>query len=107
MKRQVFLTASAAMIVLSACSNPVEDAKRRLEIVRKNGGSLDDICRESKNVAEAYLQAGDAEEYGHAERRASISCLSARLGVDSRPASEGGPGNIEADNLEAAAPANE
>lgn len=73
-----------AIFALAACSNPVADAKRRLDIVEQTGGSLDDICREKKNVAEAYLQAGDSEEYRHAKNRASISCLSARLKVDDR-----------------------
>lgn len=68
-----------ALASLSACSDPVKEAKRELEIVESTGGSKDEVCAASRKVADAYLKAHEAKEYEVARLSADIRCMNAQL----------------------------
>ena len=63
---------------LVSCSDPVADAKQRLQIVEKNGSSAD-ICKAQQAVADAQLQAKNEADYPLAKVTADIACNRARL----------------------------
>jgi hypothetical protein len=72
-----------ALCALCACDNPVKDAKRELEIIRKTG-TRDEICTASRRVADAYLKQQDENAYAMARIDADIACQDAlmdRMGI--------------------------
>jgi hypothetical protein len=73
------LMASGLLVALIGCSDPVRDAERELEIIEEAGGSKAEICAAERNVADAHLKAGNAQEYRTADLYADITCLNARL----------------------------
>lgn len=76
-----------ALVGLSACSDPVKDAKRELEIIESTGGASADVCAAKRKLADAYLKAQDSKEYEAARLSADIQCmntqLNRRLGISS------------------------
>lgn len=67
----------AMSAAFAGCSDPVEDARRELEIVESSGGSTTDICVAQEKVADALLKAHEAKAYEEAKARAAVTCLNA------------------------------
>lgn len=65
--------------MLAACSDPVKDAERELQIIMDTGGSQQDQCRARQKIAEAYLKAQDTKGYQEAKIHAEGACLGAQL----------------------------
>lgn len=83
-------------MILTGCSDPVADAKQRLEIVEKSGGSLAEICKAQQAVADAQLQAKNEADYPLAKITANLACNRAKLD----DAYGSGDAALMADNLE-------
>ena len=65
-------------LILGGCSNPVKDAKDRYEIVQRTGDKQE-ICAKSRELAEAYLNNKNEEDYKSQKLTAAIECQSADL----------------------------
>ena len=91
------LALTTLLAVLGGCSDPVADAKRRLEIVEKSGGSSADKCKAQQAVADAQLQAKNEADYPLAKITADVTCNGARLDA----AYGTGDAALMADKLEA------
>jgi len=104
--RQVIPWLSVPFLViasLSGCSDRVKDEQERLEMVRK-GGSVEEVCRQSRKVADAALAAKD-EQYDVLDSTADIDCMTAELNPGSSydQATNSSATPIEADNMDAMA----
>lgn len=65
---------------LSACTDKVAEAERRLELVKKSNGSADDICNAAREVERAYVEDKDrAADYPLKKVEACIACNSAAI----------------------------
>lgn len=91
------LALTTVLVVLCGCSDPVADAKRRLEIVKQSGGSSADICKAQQAVADAQLQAKNEADYPLAKVTADVACNRARLDAAYGPSDAA----LMADKLEA------
>lgn len=88
-----------SIFALYACSNPVADAEKRYEIVKKNGRA-DDICAQGRAVSQAYLEAKDEEGYNQRKVATDIECSYARLQEsDGIYRIDGKDVKIDADNI--------
>lgn len=68
------------IIALGACADPVADAEKELAMVEQSQGSKADLCRAKKKVADAYLEAQQAEKYKTAKVAAEVECYLAQQG---------------------------
>ncbi len=66
----------ATAVAVGGCSDPVEKAKDRLEIVERHG-SLREQCAAKRDLQDAYLDAGRESEYSTAKLYADITCMNA------------------------------
>lgn len=73
--------------LVAGCSNPARDAEERYEIVKRTGTN-GEICAASREVLEAYLQAGDEKNYQWWHTLSGVDCQLAQLaGANAYPAS--------------------
>jgi hypothetical protein len=100
MRRLMFVPA----ILIAGCTSATDQAEREYAIVNKSGDASE-VCRKGRDVAEAYLQAGDADRYNARKVEVSIDCqgrtLDEQAGIFRMP--DGSSQHIEADNMEALA----
>lgn len=84
--------------MLTSCGEPskTEAAEKRLEMVQRVG-TLGEACEAAKAVSNAYLEAGDEEEYKFAHVSAAVKCQSADLIGTHLPAEEKRRKQVEAD----------
>ena len=66
-------------LALSACADPVADARKEADIVQQTGGSNREICEAERRYAEALLKAHDRKLYREAKLIAEGYCLSADI----------------------------
>lgn len=66
------------LIALGSCSNPIDDARAKLDIAQKSGDKVE-ICRRANALADAYMDAKDQDGYLQAHNEAQIYCLSEKL----------------------------
>lgn len=66
----------ATAVVVGGCSDPVEKAEKRLEIVARHG-SARDVCAAKRELQDAYLSAGREQEYSKAKLSADVHCMNA------------------------------
>jgi len=71
--------------LLGGCETAAQKAERRYEIVEKSGDHRAQ-CEEAGKVAEAYLDAGDQQNYESWKSRRNIYCQ--RVQLDEHDASE-------------------
>jgi hypothetical protein len=64
--------------LVAGCSNPARDAEERYEIVKRTGTN-GEICAASREVLEAYLQAGDEKNYQWWHTLSGVDCQLAEL----------------------------
>lgn len=74
-----YILALSALALASCGESPIERAERRLATIEKAGGSSAEICQAKRDVAEAYLEDGDAGEYEREKLYADIACTKADL----------------------------
>lgn len=66
-------------LIAAGCGNPIADAERELAMIEKAHGSKDEICAAKRKVAEAYLKAGDQNQYEQARLDAAMACNAAQI----------------------------
>jgi hypothetical protein len=66
------------VLLLTACSNPAEDAERRYALVAHEG-TADEKCQAARSVESEYLKALDREKYRGWHVRALLDCNRAAL----------------------------
>jgi predicted small metal-binding protein len=66
--------------VVFGCSSPVSNAKDKYEIVKRTGDKRE-ICRKSRELAEALLAAKEEEEYRIQKLQSQIDCAAADLEI--------------------------
>jgi hypothetical protein len=69
-------------ILLAACTGPASDAKaaeRQYEMIKRNGGSKQEICEASRRVADAWLKAENENKYKFASITRDLDCNAALL----------------------------
>ncbi len=93
----------AVMISLNSCSNPITEEQDRLDMVKKSG-SVEEVCRQSRKVADAALATKD-ERYSELHTFADIDCMTAEQnpGASYDQATNASATLIEADNMDAIA----
>jgi hypothetical protein len=74
-----FVLAFSCILLASCGESQIEHAERRLATIEKAGGSKAEICSAKRDVAEAYLEGGDAKEYEREKLYADIACTGAHL----------------------------
>jgi hypothetical protein len=74
------LAAMLASLLLAACTNEAAEAEKRYQIVKRNGLSTrGEVCKAGREVADAYLRAGDEKEYSSWHLRSGIECQLSEL----------------------------
>lgn len=71
------------LLLVAGCDRPsvsaAHDAEARLQMIKANGGSADEICKASQAVADAWLHALDQDRYRLAKLEAATACNEAEL----------------------------
>lgn len=81
-------------IFVAGCANPAKEAEERYEMVKRSGTN-GEICDASREVVEAYLDAGDDKNYQWWHTLSGIDCQTAQLaGANAYPTSRSSPGDI-------------
>jgi hypothetical protein len=70
---QIRLVLVCCVATVAGCSNEADHAKSRYEIAKRSG-DLREICKQSRELAQAYLNLEDEPEYKLARLDAEIDC---------------------------------
>lgn len=90
------------LILLAGCTSEAERAEQQVSLIENSGGSGNDLCEAKKKVADAYLNANDAEHYKTAKLYADTTCSLAQLDPEYGMMGEKAH-TIEPDNMDAIA----
>lgn len=76
--RTALVTAGLGALLLTACNSEGEKAEERFEIVQENVMAGGDVCGAARQVAGAYLDDGDDENYRKWLKKAEYHCVTER-----------------------------
>lgn len=79
MKVRGWLIVMIGGLMVVGCSDPLADAKRQFEIVKRNGATRDEICAAHRKLVQAYLDAGDEKGYAFEKMLSDGDCMSADI----------------------------
>ncbi len=66
-----------AILLLAGCESAPQREERKLDMIKRAGATLDEICAQSKKIAAAYLDAGDDDKYQLKKIESATACAQA------------------------------
>lgn len=92
--------AIAGLLALCACTSRVERAEKQYDMVKRANAGAAEICTKGHAVAEAYLEAGNDQDYQLHKAMMDGDCLSASLDEKNGIYHDAGGNLIVADSLD-------
>lgn len=69
----------ALVLLIAGCQSKGAAAEERYRIVERNGATSDDLCREARAVARAYLDDRNEQQYQRWSMAERSKCIQADL----------------------------
>ncbi|HEX8585040.1 MAG TPA: hypothetical protein VF680_11585 [Allosphingosinicella sp.] len=73
------LATAAALLLLVGCTDPVEEAQKRVEFLKENHATYDEVCDAARDYKAAAAAARDQYVYSRADVEEGLACNGARL----------------------------